>query len=260
MGGSEEAPPKKSAWYTMKHPMPLGTRVWSFGKLLVLAGALAVTFLVFFGLSMRAALRTREVKVPSLVGRSVSDATAAMNELGLPISVDENRRSDEKVPAGRIMQQDPAAGLSARRGRTIHVWVSSGPRAITVPVLVGQTERTARIRLEQDGLQIASISEFRSPDYPTDAIVAQDPPAGSRAPAVALLLNRGEAATTYVMPDVIGMEGDKVAQALRGRGFRVAIVGSQPYPGVPAGTVVRQQPPGGFQVGPADAISLEVSR
>jgi beta-lactam-binding protein with PASTA domain len=114
--------------------------------------------------------------------------------------------------------------------------------------------------VEQDGLQIASVTEFRSPDYPTDAIVQQDPPPQSRAPQVSLLVNRGEQATSYVMPDVIGMEGERAAGALRARGFRVSIVGSQPYPGVPPGTIVRQQPPGGFQVGAADPISLEVSR
>jgi beta-lactam-binding protein with PASTA domain len=37
-------------------------------------------------------------------------------------------------------------------------------------------------------------------------------------------------------------------------------VGQQPYPGVPSGVVVRQQPAGGFQLGPSDAISLEVSK
>jgi beta-lactam-binding protein with PASTA domain len=77
---------------------------------------------------------------------------------------------------------------------------------------------------------------------------------------VSLLLNRGEQATTYVMPDLIGLSGERAADALRTRGFRVTIVGSQPYQGVPAGTVVRQQPAGGFQVGPSDSISLEVSR
>jgi len=80
------------------------------------------------------------------------------------------------------------------------------------------------------------------------------------APRVALLLNRGEQSTTYVMPDVIGTDGTRVADALRARGFRVAIVGSQPYPGVPPGTIVRQQPQGGFQVAASDPISLEVSR
>jgi serine/threonine-protein kinase len=174
--------------------------------------------------------------------------------------VDENQRMDDEVPAGRIMQQDPPAGVQARSQRTIRVWVSAGPRAMTVPALVGQTERTAQIRLDQDGLAMGPVTEFRSPDYDADAVVAQDPPAASRAPEVSLLINRGEQAMTYVMPDVIGMAGDRAAAALRARGLRVTIVGSQPYPGVPPGTVVRQQPPGGFQVAGADAISLEVSR
>jgi serine/threonine-protein kinase len=240
--------------------MPLRTRVWSLGKLLLLAGALFATFLIFFGLSIRAALRTREVRVPTLVGHTLNEATQTVTELGLPLRVDENRRSDEKMAAGRIVQQDPPPGMLARRGRTIRVWVSAGQRSTPVPVLIGQTERSARIRLEQDAIAVASTTEFRSPDYPADTIVAQDPPAGALAPQVALLLNRGEQAMTYVMPDVIGMDGDRVAAALRSRGFRATIVGSQPYPGAPPGTVVRQQPAGGYQLAPSDPISLEVSK
>jgi len=140
------------------------------------------------------------------------------------------------------------------------VWLSAGPRTTTVPELIGQTERTARLRLQQDGVDLGSVSEFRSPDYPADAVVSQDPPPAAKAPTVSLLLNRGEEATTYVMPDVIGMDGNRVSDALRERGFRVTITGSQPYPGVPPGTVVRQQPQGGFRVAASDAISLEVSR
>jgi eukaryotic-like serine/threonine-protein kinase len=240
--------------------MPLGTRVWGLGKLLLIMGALAATFVVFAGVAMRVALRAREVQVPSLVGSTVNDASLALADVGLSLRIDPNQRPDEKVPAGRIMQQDPAPGAQARQQRTIRVWVSSGPRSTTVPVLVGQTERTAQIRLEQDGLELGPVSEFRSPDYAADAVVSQDPPPSSRAPRVSLLLNRGEQATTYVMPDLIGMHGERAAETLRSRGFRVSIVGSQPYPGVPPGTVVRQQPAGGFQVGPGDAISVEVSR
>jgi beta-lactam-binding protein with PASTA domain len=114
--------------------------------------------------------------------------------------------------------------------------------------------------LEQDGVELGSVTEFRSPDYPADAVVSQDPPPDAKSPAVSLLLNRGEEATTFVMPDVIGMDGNRVSETLRERGFRVTITGSQPYPGVPPGTVVRQQPQGGFRVAASDAISLEVSR
>jgi serine/threonine-protein kinase len=234
--------------------------VRSVGRLLLLAAALGATFFLFFGVALRVALRAREVQVPPLVGKSVSDATQAVGGIGLTLRVDPTRRVDEKIVANRIMQQDPPAGSAARSQRSVRVWLSAGPRTTTVPELVGQTERTARLRLEQDGVEIGSLSEFRSPDYPADAVVSQDPPPEAKAPKVSLLLNRGEQAVTYVMPDVIGMDGARVADALRARNLRITITGSQPYPGVPPGTVVRQQPQGGFRVSASDSISLEVSR
>ena len=240
--------------------MRFGTRVWGAGKLLLLIGALGATYLLFLGVSLRVALRAREVEVPDLVGRSVNEATQSLADRGLALRVDDNTRPHATVPAERIMQQDPPAGVPARQQRTVRVWVSSGPATTRVPQLVGQTQRTAQLRIEQDGLDVGLLSEFRSADYPADAVVAQDPPGDARAPRVSLLLNRGEEAITYVMPDVIGMDGTRAADALRSRGLRVSIVGSQPYPGVPPGTVVRQQPQGGFRVAAADAISLEVSR
>jgi serine/threonine-protein kinase len=240
--------------------MPFGTRVWKLGQLLLLVAALGVTFLVFFGIAMRAALKAREVQVPGLVGASLTDATRMLNDLGLALRIDDTRRPDEHVPAGRITQQDPPAGVQARQQRTVRVWVSSGPRATVIPQLAAQTERTARIRLEQGGIRVLSVSEFRSTAFPADTIVAQNPPAATLAPGVSLLINRAEDAAVYVMPDVIGIDGTRAADTLRRQGLRVSVVGSQPYPGVPAGTVVRQQPSGGFKVSATDAVSLEVSR
>ncbi len=226
----------------------------------MLTAALTGTFLLFALVSMRVALRARDVEVPNLVGATVENATLTLNELGLALRIDPNQRPDERVAAGGIIQQDPVPGATARRQRSIRVWVSSGPRSTTVPGLVGQNERSARMRVDEEGLEVATVSEFRSPDYPADAVVAQDPAPSSKAPSVSMLLNRGEQGTTYVMPDLIGTNGERAAETLRTRGFRVTIVGSQPYQGVPPGTVVRQQPPGGFRVAPAEAISLEVSR
>jgi serine/threonine-protein kinase len=148
----------------------------------------------------------------------------------------------------------------ARRQRTVKVWLSAGQRAALVPTLIGETERTAQLRLAQDGLIVAAVSEIRTDTYPTDIIVAQQPPAKTAGSTVTLLVNRGARGTTYVMPDLIGVNGDRAAEILRARGFRVALVGSTPYPGVAAGVVLRQNPQAGFQIGPGEPISIEVSR
>ncbi|MCC6162431.1 MAG: PASTA domain-containing protein [Acidobacteria bacterium] len=235
-------------------------RVWGLGKLLALLALLAVTYAVSFGMAMRLALRTRDVRVPDLLGRSVNQASTSLTELGLPLKVEEARRSDPRVPAGLILAQDPLAGSTARRPRSVKVWLSAGPTVSRVPAVSGLTERTAQLRLESEGIGIRSLSAIRSSVFPAGVVVAQNPLPGSAADTVALLVNRGERGATYVMPDLIGVSASQAAQLLRGRGFRVALVAEQPYPGVPPGIVLRQSPLGGFQIAPGDAISLEVSR
>ena len=240
--------------------MALKTRVWSAGKLLFLASALVATYVLFAAASMRLALKAREVPVPDLTGRTGNEAMAVVADLGLTLKVDDLRRPDPKIAAGRVLAQEPAPGSITRKQRNVKVWLSAGQHSATVPPLIGETERTAQLRLAQDGLAIAAISEIQSQSYPSDAVVAQEPPAKTASATVTLLINRGERGASYVMPDLIGVHGDRAAEILRALGFRVAVVGSNPYPGLTAGIVLRQSPQAGFQIAPAEPISLEVSR
>src|SRR6185436_17877815 len=218
--------------------MALSTRVWSAGKLLLLGGALLLTYVLFAAASMRLALKTREVVVPSLAGKTVNDATAILAESGLQLRIEEGLRVDPKVPAGQIISQEPLSGVKTRRERSVKVWVSSGPRSSIVPALLGESERAAEMRARQEGLQVASVAEVRSADYTADTIIAQTPPPKTAGARVSLLLNRRENSGTFVMPDLIGVNGDRAADLLRSRGFRVSVVGDHPYPGVPAGIVL----------------------
>src|SRR5690349_13568701 len=145
--------------------MAFSTRVWGAGKRLLVAGGLLLTYVLFFAAAMRLAIKARDVVVPALDGKTVTEATAILQASGLNLKVEEARRPDAKVAAGRILSQDPQAGTPTRRERSVKVWVSGGPRAATVPALVGESERTAQLRAAQDGLQLASIAEIRSGDY-----------------------------------------------------------------------------------------------
>lgn len=238
----------------------LRTRVWNYGKVLLLAGALAGTFFLFAGIAMRVAIRARQVTVPNLIGKSIADATAESAGLDLEIRVDEGRRADPKVPAGHVLGQEPTPGSSARRQRSIRVWLSAGAHIARAPSLIGETQRSAEIRVAQDGLFIGPVSEIRSALYPPDVVVAQDPPPSTPTSEIRLLVNRGEDRATYVMPDLIGLNGERAADVMRSRGFRVSITAQAVASTIPPGVVVRQAPQGGHQVHPGDAIGLEVSR
>ena len=62
------------------------------------------------------------------------------------------------------------------------------------------------------------------------------------------------------MPDLIGLLGGWAQTILQRLGFRVAILGDVPYPGLPPGVVVRQTPQAGFRIAQSETVSLEISR
>lgn len=246
--------------YSDRSHMPLRTRVWTAGRLLLIAGGLAATYLVFAAIAVRVAVRARDVVVPDVTGATVRDASTRLAQDDLVVRVDPVERPSTDVPAGHVLGQDPRPGTSSRRQRTVRVWLSAGPRAAYMPQLVGESERSATIRLSQEGLEAPVVAEIRSVDYSADQIVAQEPPAGRPAASVQLLVSRGADVSAYVMPDLIGLGGDAAAAVLRQQGFRVSFVARQASSGLPAGLIVRQTPAGGYQVQPGAAISLEVAQ
>jgi beta-lactam-binding protein with PASTA domain len=221
--------------------MPLRTRVWTAGRLLLIVGGLAATYLVFAAIAVRVAVRARDVVVPDVTRATVRDASARLAQDDLVVRVDTVERPSVDVPAGRVR-------------------LSAGPRVAYMPQLVGESERSATIRLSQEGLDAPVVAEIRSVDFSADQIVAQEPPAGLPAASVQLLVSRGADVSAYVMPDLIGLGGEAAAAVLRQQGFRVSFVAQQASSGLPAGLIVRQTPAGGYQVQPGAAISLEVAQ
>ena len=230
------------------------------GKLVVLLGALAVTFGLFTIVSLQLALKSREVPVPNLSGLTAEEAEVLLVDAGLTIRIDPIRRVHETITSGRTAEQDPAAGLTTRSQRSVKIWLSSGATPGSVPMLIGASERSAMRRLEENAFTLEGLSEIRSDRYPIDAVVAQHQDPSGNGLRVSLLVNRGERGRTYVMPDLIGLDGTAAAEVLRTRGFRITVVADHPYPGVPPGVVLRQSPEAGFQIAPGEPISLEVSR
>ena len=240
--------------------MAFGTRVWSAGKLLLLVGALVATFVLLLPPAMRLALRAREVQVPDLTNRTANEATAVAAELGLAVRVDETRRPDPKVAAGRVLAQDPPPGTV--RGSSAACASGSAPARAPprFPRSSARPSERPQLRLREDGLELVrrrdSIGVVSRPTSSSHRIRRRALPA-----ATWRCWSTGPSRrASYVMPDLIGVNGDRAAAILREHGFRVAVVGSTPYPGVAAGIVLRQSPQAGFQIAPGEPISIEVSR
>lgn len=233
---------------------------------LVKYGALVLALLLTAGISalttMRVVLRSQEVMVPELVGKRVPDAggIAAGHRLMLRV---EGRRNDPKVPPDRIVAQEPAAGSTLKRQRSIRVWVSLGPRRLTVPAVEGESIRTGRISLEQAQVPVGRVVEVNDGTEEGTILIQRPPPGDTEtldAEGAAMLVSLGPGSSDFVMPDLIGRSAASVLDLLGGVGLKVTEVRYRSYPGVAPGTVLRQSPPAGFRVGRRTSVSLEVSK
>jgi len=73
----------------------------------------------------------RPVKVPDVSQRTYDDAAAILRGIGLVAQRQD--KYDDKVPAGRVMSTNPAAGTTVDAGKTVTVVVSKGPAPRPVP-------------------------------------------------------------------------------------------------------------------------------
>jgi beta-lactam-binding protein with PASTA domain len=228
-----------------------------FGVLLLLAfGGSTYFWFTFF-------VKGRSLPTPNLIGRSVAEARAIAQDLGVELEVREDqRRNSDKVPVGYVVWQNRTPGTTSliKRGSQIQVELSAGPLVLHVPDLTAQSPGTAMLRLGQQNLRMGDVSYVASSGK---GVLAADPPNGTVvAPQsnVALLVAVPSAPAPYVMPDLIDHRLDLVRPALESRGLTVATVKYETYPGIADGIIIRQYPLRGAPVSSRDPISLVVTR
>ena len=237
----------------------------SFAVLLLKYGLLVAGLVLAAGLSavttMRAVLGSQEVVVPALMERRIPEAGAIARRHRLLMRI-EGRRNDARVPPDHVVAQDPPAGATLKSHRSIRVWLSLGPKRLTVPAVEGESLRTGRLTLEQAEVPVTRVVEVPDP-APEGTVLVQHPPPGESDPSgegASLLVSLGLGRSDYVMPDLIGRRADDVLEGLRRWGLKVADVRYRTYPGVEPGIVLRQVPAAGHRVSPLTPLSLEVSR
>jgi serine/threonine-protein kinase len=228
----------------------------------LLALALAATAGISALTTMRVVLTSQEVTVPTLLDKRIPEAGALAARQGLLLRV-EGRRNDPRIPADRIMSQEPEPGATLKAQRTIRVWVSLGPRRLTVPPVEGESLRSGRLSLEQAQVPVGRVVEVG--DGSEEGTILQQHPAPGETDSLAgegasLLVSLGPRNRDYVMPDLIGRRAGEVLDSLRLAGLKVAEVRYRTYPGVGPGVVLRQVPAAGHKVSPQGQIALDISK
>lgn len=228
----------------------------------------ALLILLVFGLaaytSFSLFVRSGVTTVPSVIGLTRTEAANVLADQGLRLRIAEGAgRYDDKVPAGRVARQNRDPRTLVKRGSSVNVVLSLGPRRVVVPDLAGKPLPAAQAAISGSGLALGRIlGAYASRREAGGSVLEQDPdPGASVAPgsAVDLLLAMSVPGERYVMPDLVYRSYERVRPAFERSRFKFGNVKFERYEGVAEGVILRQFPLPGHPLTREDAISLVVA-
>lgn len=219
--------------------------------------ALAVVGGIAFALMSGGGDDKDKVAVPSVVGKTVDEATAAIEEAGFELGKVEES-FDDNVEAGQVISQDPKGDSKQAKGTKINLSVSKGTKAITVPDLSGKIADEAKKELTANGLKSASGEAEYSDTVEEGHVISQNPAAGTEVAkdsTVTYILSKGSAGID--VPNVVGQREGAAVTTLNNAGFYVN-TDYMESDTVEAGLVISQDPSSGKRK-EGDAVNIVVS-
>lgn len=199
------------------------------------------------------------VVVPSTVGASQSEVTAALEPLGLTSLIIEKQFSED-IAEGRVIQSIPEAGGRVDAGGTVKLIVSKGPERFTLPLVIGLTPEAATNLIAKMPLELKPLSEEFSTKVPKGYVIDSNPPSGEkvkRGAAVVIRVSKG--IEQVALASYIGKSSDQALNELQDAGFAVTSTYAFSETRL-AGEVISQKPAGGATADKGSAIALVISK
>ncbi len=187
----------------------------------------------------------KDVEVPSVLGLSVEAAEELLAERNLKLAID-IEVSDNEIPVGHIISQDPRPNRMKKENQYVLVRVSKGPEYKDMISVIGLSSRDAQVKLTQSGFTLGETEYEEDPDFPVNTVIRQNPAPGDNVPAglpVDLVMSQGvDIITTIILPDFRGENIDFVRQQIADLGLKEGSIIPEYSTIVTENQVVEQNP------------------
>ena len=193
--------------------------------------------------------------VPDVRGKSQADAVADLVKAKLTPDV---HQIPSPKPPDTVIAQDPKPGVSLAQGAKVRINVSSGPKPVAAPNVIGQNYDSAssyllaRLRGERTDVDSAEAA---------NTVISQSPAPNTSIPpgsTITLTVSRGP--KDKPVPSVVNLDVDSARTTLVDGGFKVRIVFEDTPDQSLDGVVTLQDPPSGTQAAPGTTVTVTVGR
>jgi serine/threonine-protein kinase len=239
MTGTEAALRQLSDDDTMVRTQNRPPVVWIWAGIVCVAIIVVALILWVFSQTPSAQLSDVSRIVPTVVGKSLDQATASLKKHDLRWSV--TNEESATVAKGKVTRTDPAGGIVAQKGDQITVYVSTGKKQVDVPDVTGQSIDDAKTAMTNAGFTLGQINQQDSPTVPANVVISTDPKAGTQAhegDAMNFVISSGN----VTLPDLTGQSIAAATGILEGANLQLK-ADPQPDPSCKTqqGTLVNHQ-------------------
>jgi serine/threonine-protein kinase len=199
------------------------------------------------------------VVVPSTIGATQSEVTAALSPLGLTSVVSEQQFSED-IAQGLVIQSLPQGGGRVDQGGVVKLIISKGPERYLLPSISGLTPDAAVKVLSKFPISLQPNSEEFTAKVPKGYVIDSNPPAGEKVKRDALVVIRvSKGIEQIALTSYIGKSSDQALNELQSAGFNVVSTYGFSETQL-AGEVISQKPAGGGTADKGAKITLVISK
>ena len=100
-----------------------------------------------------------EIQLPDVVNQNIATAEGLLDMQGIALNIEKKEEDSLDVDAGCVIRMEPAGGSTVKTGDTVTLYVSTGPKIVKMPNVVGKDIEAA--------LEMLDYAGFTGIDYTT---------------------------------------------------------------------------------------------
>ena len=211
--------------------------------------AVLLLVLLFFSLLGIITGHDETQKVPSVIGKTFSEAESILKASGLEAGIQDSIYADTAMPL-QVMRQSPDADAVVKSGRTIYVTINrSVPPQVEMPDLRGFSLKSAELFLQSLGLKMGELSYV--PDIARNAVREQLFNGNPIVPgtkinmssSIDLVIGNGLGEDQINVPELVGMTINEARSYLSSNNIELgSIIALDEIPDTASAFITKQKP------------------
>jgi beta-lactam-binding protein with PASTA domain len=218
---------------------------------------IAALVLIGIAVGLFFALRKTTVAVPNVVGMTLDDAKSTLSGVHLT-PVEQETQITEKVPAGQVIAQSPAADSEpVAKGTEVQLTIEGTVTPVEVPDVTKRLITDAREKLTAAGFGVVEKSTDLAEGLQPDQVVSQTPAGGAKAKPGDTVELVVAVQRQIQVPDVVFKPLALGGQQIVAAGLKFIEKDPELAPAnVAPGNIKSQNPAAGSKVPPGSTIEL----